>query len=1226
MRHRRLKSALVLGFVVAMGGLGTASARDFDELRKVLVSPTVNTPDYFPGFGGFCGWPKVIRLRNGDLFVSFEAGYWHASWPTPLDFPPDYLKRMTGANPVLKEWHEQNKAPEGARNYWIRSQDGGRTWSRPKEFPRVRGSEGIQSLIQLRDGTVFAAHNIEQHRGWIRTDLSQGLPTDPLAFARIAAGRFPQPFVVHRSDDSGETWREIARLTGPFLLSATIQGLMEDPRDGGLVVLAAGAVFPVGKGWPETDGHVLALMKSLDRGETWKVVSVFEQKGPGDEKNVGYLPDGSLAMASRPYSEWIRSRDHGQTWSAPRRLLGGPGDSKGRLMKRGELLKTAGGTAVLVFCGGRGGNGQVMYSRDNGDSWVKPAPDRGFRFDPLAYYPDACVLEDGSVFAVGVRQRIANELGPFGAETLAMRFRIKSAEEGEGIELLPIGDSKTGRASPPPAPPAEPPPRYRWRATKPRLVHAGESAHRYAAMPCMVRLADGTLLASLEWKAAEGTSTALFIESLDGGRSWSDPFEVKVPIDRVSGGTMGLMNDGRILLVCGRTKGSNLGKVENRTGKPLPRLIRKTGRLPDGSETEAYESYRYHSDAWVTFSSDRGRTWTDARKIDHEPIVGASLWTGARPVQLRDGTLVVPLDGYLSMADMDGIWLSSCVLRSSDEGRTWSSSVVGRTEKDHGLVFSEPTMARLRDGRLVLLMRTQNRALDESRVAASRRSGLYRSVSRDGGRSWSPPIRVLTGSHGSITQLGDGRLLCGWHRPVQYALSSDAGLTWTDPAPWFTGRDSDKGWYTNVIALDDETAVAMLKDFPTHPNWIWAQRLTRVLDEPDAPAGGATVDGAPLRWRPTRPRLVRDGGDEGAAACIVRLRDGRLLASVDCEAREAATAVGFIEAADGGRTWGERFRAEVPAPHLVATDVSMGPLNDGRLVMVCTRSLGENLGSGENRSGKPLPRLRRFTGKLPDGREYQAYESYRIRTALNLAFSADDGRTWTRGPEIDSAPLLGAWTWTGGKPTQLADGSIVAPITGYLSRDDMDGIRQSCGVLRCDADGRDWSFSLVARSRKDTGQVFSEPAMARLGDGRLVFMIRGQNRVRDAARVPDDERRGLYHSISEDGGKTWSPAVRVLAGTHCSIVELADDRLLCGWHRPVRYAVSSDAGRSWSRPTPWFVGTGTHQGTYTHVELVDEETAVAMIREEKRASRLWTWRLLATVEPPEVDGESTDRR
>jgi len=72
----------------------------------------------------------------------------------------------------------------------------------------------------------------------------------------------------------------------------------------------------------------------------------------------------------------------------------------------------------------------------------------------------------------------------------------------------------------------------------------------------------------------------------------------------------------------------------------------------------------------------------------------------------------------------------------------------------------------------------------------------------------------------------------------------------------------------------------------------------------------------------------------------------------------------------------------------------------------------------------------------------------------------------------------------------------------------------------------------------------------------------------------------------------------------------------------VRYAVSPDAGRNWTRPEPWFIGADSHQGTYTNVEYVDEETAVVMIRDEKRTNRLWACRLLAVVEIPEVEGQS----
>ena len=53
---------------------------------------------------------------------------------------------------------------------------------------------------------------------------------------------------------------------------------------------------------------------------------------------------------------------------------------------------------------------------------------------------------------MGDSQGFRNQYGPYGARVTAMRFRIKTPEEGEGIELLPIGGgpvttrAETGRA------------------------------------------------------------------------------------------------------------------------------------------------------------------------------------------------------------------------------------------------------------------------------------------------------------------------------------------------------------------------------------------------------------------------------------------------------------------------------------------------------------------------------------------------------------------------------------------------------------------------------------------------------------------------------------------------------------------------------------------------------------------------------------------------------------
>ena len=240
---------------------------DFEKYRKIVVSPDVNPPEPFHGFGGYCGWPTVCRLQNGDLFMTFSAGYWHASWPTPWDIPAEDKKRFTRGT---LEWLADWEAPEGGRMMWVRSRDQGRTWSRPRSFPVVPGAYYVGDVTQLSDGTMFAGVRLKPHWGYFNR-----MPTTAVEYARIAANRQTKTLIL-RSDDNGKTW-------------------------------------------------------------------------------------------------------------------------------------------------------------------VKPAPGRGFKCDPKSYYPSACVLEDGSIFMVGQREGFKNRFGPHGAEVTSVRFRIRKPEEGEGVELLPIG-------------------------------------------------------------------------------------------------------------------------------------------------------------------------------------------------------------------------------------------------------------------------------------------------------------------------------------------------------------------------------------------------------------------------------------------------------------------------------------------------------------------------------------------------------------------------------------------------------------------------------------------------------------------------------------------------------------------------------------------------------------------------------------------------------------------
>ena len=409
---------------------------DFAEFRKILASPTINTPKPFRGFGGWCGWPDVCRLMNGDLYVTFCAGYYHASWPTPLDLPPEERARddYREAYGFLLEWD----CPTGGQIVSIRSRDDGKTWSRPKfAFPVVPGAYYASDVIQLRDGTMLAAAYIQKSIGYWKK-----MPATPLEFAQRSVNRLPEQNVVFRSEDDGESWHEVSRLSFLGRLDA-VYSFCEAP-DGSVLAIYNVSPIPGGPGWPKPANSAFhtrwltAVARSRDKGASWETLSVAGNNDfDATESTGGYLPDGSIGFVTRPTSDWFRSLDHGRTWSKPRQIFPG---GKAVDFRRGSLQVLPGGVVAIVYCAIGGGDGQVIYSRDNGKCWIKPAKDRGFKYDPIAYYPDACVLDDGSIFAVGVREGLGkNEFGPHGAEVSAMRFRIKTSREGEGIELLPIG-------------------------------------------------------------------------------------------------------------------------------------------------------------------------------------------------------------------------------------------------------------------------------------------------------------------------------------------------------------------------------------------------------------------------------------------------------------------------------------------------------------------------------------------------------------------------------------------------------------------------------------------------------------------------------------------------------------------------------------------------------------------------------------------------------------------
>lgn len=223
--------------------------------------------------------------------------------------------------------------------------------------------------------------------------------------------------------------------------------------------------------------------------------------------------------------------------------------------------------------------------------------------------------------------------------------------------------------------------------------------------------------------------------------------------------------------------------------------------LHEGTLTVHVQIHRGHFDDWqdaTITSADCGHTWSAPRPFAPLPIrsfvrnLHITSWGGwlmpfqfyaptgdpARSV-LKDGSFAVPRVG---------------VILSADQGRTWevSQTVVGHA-------WAEANVTELRDGRVAMLMRNDGTGC------------LWRSDSRDRGRTWSEPVRTDIPNPGSkfrLFRLRDGRIAMVHNPNAQTSHPNSkhyASCNRNPLALWISHDDLQTWGYQR-----------MLTDFPGH--------------------------------------------------------------------------------------------------------------------------------------------------------------------------------------------------------------------------------------------------------------------------------------------------------------------------------------------------------------------------------------------------------------------------
>lgn len=328
------------------------------------------------------------------------------------------------------------------------------------------------------------------------------------------------------------------------------------------------------------------------------------------------------------------------------------------------------------------------------------------------------------------------------------------------------------------------------------VIHRDDTMYYIA--PCLERLRNGDLIVTVreahrrrreQRGHVDPTARGVLLRSRDEGRNWSGKTvfdDETFRFSQTSDVPVTQLSDGSLL-------------INTYSHSVTPRPV---GWTTDTSSYGATFSWS-HEGMWTIRSADGGETWSERRPVR---LPGLPTLYGRSPaVELPDHTLLLAVCGRdRRRPDYDKTW---CI-RSQDMGTSWHSPAL--VAEDDLMYFNEPTLLRLKSGKLITMMRTDN----------SKREGtgyLFQSQSEDDGRTWSRPFQTpIWGYPAHVLELGDGRLLCvyGYRRPpfgVRACLSRDGGGSWDIDREIVLrddGGTGDLGYPTSVELSDGRVLTA----------------------------------------------------------------------------------------------------------------------------------------------------------------------------------------------------------------------------------------------------------------------------------------------------------------------------------------------------------------------------------------------------------------------------------
>ncbi|MBI5395227.1 MAG: exo-alpha-sialidase [Verrucomicrobia bacterium] len=508
-----------------------------------------------------------------------------------------------------------------------------------------------------------------------------------------------------------------------------------------------------------------------------------------------------------------------------------------------------------------------------------------------------------------------------------------------------------------------------------------------------VTLPDGSI-ESFFRRSANGHVSIFRTRSIDNGRNWSEPEAIVHLSVEPWGGPMPLLD-----------RAGELHFV-------IPK-VRGNGRKP------AVDKF---IDLWHLRSTGGRARWSEPQRI-FEGYCGAQQGV----FQLKNGRIIAPFADWLPdvrTAPPTGPSVTTCVY-SDDSGKTWRRSPAKLTAPCHdgynGSNYGacEPTLIELKDGRVWMLIRTQD-------------GFLYESFSTDG-VDWSPAKRSRFHSSNSPAfpvRLPDGRIVVFWNNcemppragkdgvysgrdALHAAISGDEGKTWRGFREVYRDatrngsppKDGDRGTaYPHATVTKDGKILLVSgqgadrrRRFLVDPDWLLETSQSENFANLDAWHLFKGFGPAKRFWRDRvqGPALIAHPDKPGARVLHIRRPDDR----------DADGAVwNFPAARRGTLTLRLRAKKDFGGALISLTDRMFEPCDDnGEKLAVFTLSIG--------RDGAMLkPGQWHSLGLVWDDKRCAVTVDGNPAGDLAARAPADDGLSYLRlrstAPAVDAAGFL----------------------------------------------------------------------------------------------------------------------------------------------------------------------------------------------------------------------------